>query len=114
MLYRRHLRIKALQSLYSWHTGGQDQLPDAERELLNGVNKLYELYIHQLSFILEVRKFAKERIEQSKKKFYPTDEDLNPNFKFVDNTVIKLLDANKSFRRLENSYKINWADEQDM
>jgi len=34
MLYRRHLRIKVLQSLYSWYTGGQSELPKAERELL--------------------------------------------------------------------------------
>ena len=114
MLYRRHLRIKVLQSLYSWFTGGQEQLPDAERELLTSINKLYELFIYQLSFLLEVRKFAQNRLEQNKKKFYPTDEDLDPNLKFVENEVFKLLDANKSFHRLEEIYKINWTEEHEM
>lgn len=114
MLYRRHLRIKVLQSLYSWYTGGQDQLPDAERDLLSSINKLYELFIYQLSFLIEVRKFAQDRLEQNKKKFYPTAEDLDPNMKFVENEVFKLLDANRSFHRLEETYKINWTDEQEM
>ncbi len=61
MLYRRHLRIKVLQSLYSWYTGGQEQLPDAERDLLTSINKLYELFIYQLSFLIEVRKFANRK-----------------------------------------------------
>lgn len=114
MLYRRHLRIKVLQSLYSWYTGGHDQLPDAERDLLSSINKLYELFIFQLSFLIEVRKFAVDRLEQNKKKFYPTDEDLDPNMKFVENEVFKLLDANRSFHRLEETFKIRWIDEQEM
>lgn len=114
MLYRRHLRIKVLQSLYSWYSGGQNQLPDAERELLNSINKLYELFIYQLSFLLEVKKFAAEKLEQNKKKFYPTDEDLAPNMKFINNQAFALLDANKSFHRLEDNYKINWSDEHEM
>jgi len=114
MLYRRHLRIKVLQSLYSWYTGDNGQLPDAERELLSSINKLYELFICQLSFLLEVRAFAAERLEQNKKKFYPTDEDLAPNMKFVENRVFKLLDENKSFHRLENTYKIKWTEEHEM
>ncbi len=114
MLYRRHLRIKVLQSLYSWYTGGQSELPKAERELLEGIDKLYELFIYQLSFVLEVKKFAEERLEQNKKKFYPTEEDLNPNLKFVQNPVFKVLETNKSFHRLVASYKINWSDEEEM
>ncbi len=114
MLYRRHLRIKVLQSLYSWFTGGQEQLPDAERELLSSINKLYELFIYQLSFLIEVRKFAKDRLEQNKKKFYPSAEDLDPNLKFIENEVFKLLDANKSFHHLEETYNVNWSDEHEM
>ena len=114
MLYRRHLRIKVLQALYAWYTNKSDNLSQGEKQLLLSINKLYELFIYQLSFLLEVRKYSEESIEQSKKKFYPTDEDLNPNLKFVDNTVFKLFDANKSFHRLEDNYKINWVDEEDM
>jgi len=114
MLYRRHLRIKALQALYSWYTGGQENLVEAEKDLLKGINQLYELFIYQLSFILEVRKFAANRIEQNKKKFYPTQEDLNPNMKFVENAVFGVLEKNNGFNGLVRKLKINWSEEEEM
>jgi N utilization substance protein B len=114
MLYRRHLRIKALQALYSFYTGGTDDLVKGEKELLNSINKIYELFIWQLSFIVEVKRFAAFRIEENKKKFYPTEEDLNPNLKFINNRVIRYIEENKDFRKKEELFKINWAEEQEM
>ena len=114
MLYRRHLRIKVLQALYTWYTTGSDDLTNGEKLLLQSVNKLYELFIYQLSFLVEVKRFAEVRMEENKSKFYPTEDDLDPNTKFVNNKVIKLLEENLDFQRKESAYKINWADETDI
>lgn len=114
MLYRRHLRIKALQSLYAYFTGGQEDIVVGEKQLLLSINKIYELFIYQLSFLLEVKRFAEIRIEENKKKFYPTEEELNPNLKFINNRVLLHLEESKDLRSKEELYKINWADEQNM
>lgn len=114
MLYRRHLRIKVLQALYAWYTTGSDDLSKGEKELQLSVNKLYELFIYQLSFLIEVKKFAINRSEENKKKFYPTADDLNPNMKFINNRISTLLDDNKDFRKKEELFKVNWRDEQDL
>ena len=114
MLYRRHLRIKALQALYSFYTGGTDDLIKGEKELLNSINKIYELFIWQLSFIIEVRRFAAVRLEENKQKFYPTEEDLNPNVKFINNRVLNNIEENIDFKKKEELFKINWANEQDI
>lgn len=114
MLYRRHLRIKALQALYSFYTGGTDDLIKGEKELLNSINKIYELFIWQLSFMVEVRRFAAVRLEENKQKFYPTEEDLNPNVKFINNRILDNIEENKDFKKKEELYKINWADEQEI
>ena len=114
MLYRRHLRIKVLQALYTWYTTGSDDLTKGEKLLLQSVNKLYELFIYQLSFLVEVKRFAEVRMEENKSKFYPTEDDLDPNTKFINNKVIKLLEENLDFQRKESAYKINWADETDI
>ncbi len=114
MLYRRHLRIKALQSLYAYYTGGQEDLITGEKQLLSSINKIYELFIYQISFLYEVKRFAENRIEENKKKFYPTEEDLNPNPKFVNNRFFKYLETNKDFLKKEELYKVNWADEQEL
>lgn len=114
MLYRRHLRIKALQALYAWYTTDSDDLVKGEKQLLLSINKLYELFIYQLSFLVEVKRFAEMRMEENKNKFYPTEDDLDPNLKFINNKVIKMIEENIDFQRKETAFKINWADETDM
>ncbi len=112
MLYRRHLRIKVLQALYAWYTTESDDLIKGEKQLLLSINKLYELYIWQLSFLVEIKRYAETRLEERKDKFYPTKEDLDPNLKFINNKVNALLENNKDFLHKEQLYKVNWSDQQ--
>ncbi|GMT46165.1 MAG: N utilization substance protein B [bacterium] len=114
MLYRRHLRIKVLQALYSWYSGSITDLPSGEKQLFQSIDKLYELFIYQLSFLLEVKEFALTRMELNKKKYFPTEDDLNPNHKFVRNQALKFLEENKDFQKKAALFKVNWKQEQDM
>ena len=113
MLNRRFLRVKALQSIYAYHQSESSNLPQAERQLLEWVEDLYKLFVYQLSFWVEIRHFAERRIEENKHKHFPTEEDLNPNLKFVNNRILKALDDNKHLMKLEEQYKINWADSRE-
>ena len=113
MLNRRFLRVKALQEIYAYHQFESSNLPQAERHLLEGVEDLYKLFVYQLSFWVEVKKFAERRIEENKQKHFPTEEDLNPNMKFVNNRILNALDDNKHLMSLEEKYKINWADSRE-
>ena len=113
MLNRRFLRVKALQSIYAYHQSESTNLPQAERQLLEGVDNLYKLFVYQWSFWVEVKHFAERRIEENKQKHFPTVEDLNPNLKFVNNRILKALEGNKHLMRLEEQYKIDWADSRE-
>jgi N utilization substance protein B len=113
MLNRRFLRIKALQEIYAYHQSNSSNLPQAERHLLEGVEDLYKLFVYQLSFWVEVKRFAERRIEENKNKHLPTEEDLNPNLKFVNNRILNALDDNKHLMSLEEKCKINWADSRE-
>ena len=111
MLSRRFLRVKALQEIYAYHQSESSNLAQAERHLLEGIDDLYKLFVYQLSFWVEVKRFAERRIEENKNKHFPTEEDLNPNLKFVNNRILNVLENNEHLRFLEdNKYKINWAD----
>lgn len=110
MLNRRFLRIKALQEIYAYHQANDNDLAKAERHLLESVDNLYELFVYQLSFWVEVKRFAERRIEENRNKHFPTEEDLNPNLKFVNNRILNVLESNKHLMALEDKYKINWAD----
>ena len=113
MLNRRFLRVKALQEIYAFRQSKSTNLQQAERQLLEGVEDLYKLFVYQLSFWVEIKKFAERRIEENKNKLIPTQEDLNPNMKFVNNRVLNALDDNRHLMALEEKYKINWADSRE-
>lgn len=114
MLSRRHLRIKVLQALYAFTLSSNDRLDAGERELLRSLDKLYEIYIYQLSLVIEIVNFAKKRLNENKLKFFPTEDDLNPSTRFIDNRFYKKLSENADFGHYVEKFKINWADQEDM
>ena len=99
-----------MQEIYAYHQSNDNELAKAERHLLEAVDNLYELFVYQLSFWVEVKRFAERRIEENRNKHFPTEEDLNPNLKFVSNRILNVLENNKHLLALEEKYKINWAD----
>lgn len=114
MLGRRHYRIKVFQALYAWFQGGESRQDVAERALLQSIDKIIELYYLQFSFFLEVIEFYRMRSEDAKNKFYPTEEELNPNLKLLTNSLILCLQQNKDLQKQFNTYKFSWTEEQEM
>ncbi len=114
MLSRRHLRIKVLQALYAFNVSLNDRLDLGEKELMRSLDKLYEIYIWQLSLVVEIVNFARKRMEENKQKFFPTEEDLSPNIRFINNAFCKKLLSNADFNHYLNKYKINWSDQEDL
>ncbi|MEI7499741.1 MAG: transcription antitermination factor NusB [Bacteroidota bacterium] len=114
MLGRRHYRIKVLQALYAYFQGGETRIEVAEKNLLNSLDKVYELYYLQLSFLLEVINFYRFRTEESKTKFYPTPEEVNPSYKLSENRLVLQLQQNSDLASQIRKYKISWTEEQEM
>jgi len=114
MLGRRHYRIKVLQALYAYFQGGEARIEAAEKQLLNSIDKVYELYFLQLSFFLEVIHFYRFRMEEAKNKFFPTPEEANPNYKLSENRLILKLQENKQLGEMIAKYRISWTEEQEM
>ena len=114
MLGRRHYRIKVLQALYAYFQGGEARIEVAEKNLLHSLDKVYELYFLQLSFLLEVIHFYRFRMEESKTKFYPTPDEVNPSYKLSENRLILQLQQNRQLNDQLVKFKISWTEEQEM
>ena len=110
MINRHFLRIKVMQEVYACKQSGFTDVTSAQRNLLANIESLYELFVRQLSFWVEVRNFAEQRIEENKMKNFPTEEDLNPNMKFVNNKVLCALNENLCLAHLEEKYRIDWIE----
>jgi N utilization substance protein B len=114
MLNRRFLREKTLQMLYAFYQSGSDNALMAEKSVGAGAHKLYELYIHLASALVELSDFAQQRIEEGKQKHFPTEAEKNPNLRFVQNRFIEQLRTDPTFILKTNEYKISWANEKKL
>jgi len=114
MLGRRQYRIKILQALYAFFQGGEPRIEIAEKNLFNSIDKTYELFYLQFSFLLEFIDFFRQKTEDAKHKFFPTEEEKNPNLRLLENKVVLLLQENNDLLRQIDKYKFNWSEEQDM
>ncbi len=114
MLSRRLLRIKALKALYAHLQNESDNMIASEKSMLGSIDKAYDLYFQMLLLPVEVARYAEARQELAKEKKLPTYEDLNPNRKFVDNAVIRLIDNSDSVNDYAAQRRLTWSQDQDL
>ena len=96
MISRRHIRIKVMQSLYSFFSKKSNNMPVAERDMLKHFDEVVELKLVLISLLLEIVNYARYFYEQAKKKHFPTELDLNPNTRFLNNKVVVGIIKNKA------------------
>lgn len=114
MLNRRHLRIKILQALYAFQLSKNKDIAAAERELMKGIDQMYDMYLFLMQIMVEIRDAAESQIEDRKKKRLPTEEDLNPNLRFVNNKLLAQLSENLMLRNSSEKRKVNWMGEGEL
>lgn len=112
MLNRRHLRVKVLQALYAYYQSADTDPYVSEKELFKAVDRIFELYIYLLLTFEELQRQGERRIEDAKAKMRPTEEEINPNRKFVDNKVIELLTKHDELREYSENLKVNWVGDE--
>ncbi|RTY95294.1 transcription antitermination factor NusB [Flavobacterium sp. GT3R68] len=99
-----------MQSIYAMHQNGSDSLEKEEKFLLYSIDNILDLYLIMLSSLIEISKKEEVYIEKSSQKHLATAEERNPNKKFVNNSIFKLLTENNSLSiALENRKINNWS-----
>ena len=106
MLTRRHIRVKVMQSLYAFNQSQNDNLVTEEKFLLKSMDEMYDLFLLQLSLIMEIREHAQTFLEKSQQKYLPTSEDRDPNRKFTENKLISILNENEALSEALEDRKI--------
>ena len=109
MLNRRILRIKAFKVLYSSMLSENVSLAQAETQLELSCEATRDLYIYMLGIVSPLTKIARDRIESLKTKFNPSEEERNPNMKFAENALARLLDENEDFQKVFKKKKFDWT-----
>ncbi len=127
MINRILIRIKTIQLLYAYRINKEQTSTDitkekalfnttrkAEAELLDSLNQTYELYHWILQLIVELHAYAVKRIEIGLNKLRPTEEERNPNKRFINNLFAKQLSENKALATFVKDNGISWSEETDL
>ncbi len=101
-----------MQALYAYFQGDEESIKKTENELMQAVDRIYDLYLYLLLSFGELKEIAEHRIEENKKKIRPTEEDLNPNRKFVDSVIIQTLQDSYSLREASEDRSVNWIGDE--
>ncbi|WPU92671.1 transcription antitermination factor NusB [Mucilaginibacter sabulilitoris] len=114
MLNRRHLRVKVLQALYAYHQSDTKDVKLHEKNMLHGIDQVYEMYIWMLSLISEVGNYAANDAQERANKHLPTAEDLNADLKILTNRFIVTLNDNRDYLIALKKYKVDWGFEPEL
>ncbi len=114
MINRTLLRIKIVQTVYSYYLNRKETSTETEDELFRSIKQTYNLYIHLLSLITEITSYAQNKIEIGKNKYRPTEEELNPNTRFANNSFALQLSQNKTLLQIISDENLSWENERDV
>lgn len=113
MLNRRHIRVKVLQAIYSHFQSGSEQLVAEEDNLLLSMDKIYDLYLYQLAFLVELQHEAYKERDEAKSKYFPTEDDLMPETNFTRSRALNDITKSETLLKLLETKKISWSSQSD-
>jgi N utilization substance protein B len=113
MINRVLIRLKIIQVVYAYYKNSGKSLKAAEDEVFFSLSKAYDLYKFLLLLIVALTRYASDRIAFNMRKVRPTEEDLNPNLKFVNNRLAAQLEANDDLIKFSEKSKLDWVNYSD-
>ncbi len=112
MINRVLIRTKVVQNLYSYMLTKPDRsLSTALKDLESSLAKTYELYHYLLRLPVELTHIQEMRLDEARNKYMPTEEDLHPNMKFVNNRLVAALAGNEQLRQFAEEHTVTWNDD---
>lgn len=114
MLSRRLLRIKVVKAVYAHLQCECDNVPATEKNLLVSIDKAHELYFQMLTLMPALVSYAEERQEIGRNKMLPTQEELNPNRKFVENKAIARIAECEIINDFCKKHHLSWNGRNDL
>ncbi|MBP5536667.1 MAG: transcription antitermination protein NusB [Bacteroidales bacterium] len=94
MLSRHFYRAKALQAVYAFRTSDASDTAVGELRFAYHIKHLNDLSTFQLDALMRFVAVVDRMQQDAKRKFMPTQDDLNPSRNLVENSFMAILAAN--------------------
>ncbi|MDE6297233.1 MAG: hypothetical protein K2L89_05240, partial [Muribaculaceae bacterium] len=97
-----------METTFSNFLASQDDGTDAVKAFTQSVDKARELYFLLLLLPVELTDLRERQIEDNRNKYLTTSEDLNPNMKFVENSLVEEIRKNDIIASFVEKGKLSW------
>ena len=98
-----------MQVLYAQTANSKED--DSASQLQNSMEHMYKLYLLMTSLLIKLRERAIDHQKRSEKKYIKTQEDVNPNMRFVDNFLLQKLAEDTALKAELESHKIQYWEQ---
>ena len=98
-----------MQVLYAQTANSKED--DSASQLQNSMEHMYKLYLLMTSLLIKLRERAIDHQKRSEKKYIKTQEDVNPNMRFVDNFLLQKLTEDTALKAKLESHKIQYWEQ---
>lgn len=89
----------------------KDNIDDALKTLEMSLAKARDLYMRLLSLPVDLTHLRYDQLAKNRRKLLADSEDLNPNMKFVENQVARVIENNVEFTEYVDKNHISWRAE---
>lgn len=97
------------------HQHESDNLEKEEKFLFQSIENMHDLYLLLVAALIEIRNKEEEYLDLASKKHLATKEERNPNKKFINNKVLRLLANSGNIENaLEENSISNWKRNDDI
>lgn len=115
MINRTLIRIKILQLLYAYYQNGEGRSESAEKNLMDSLDRAYDLYNLLLLLMVDITRMADEIINDQEERNRVAHIETVISHRFLDNRFIAQLAANKQLTKFFDTNKaLGWGDDREL
>jgi N utilization substance protein B len=103
-----------MQAIYEHNISEYHNAVNAKNNLIRSFDDMYILYINILSFFSALTQAAEQIIERKKQKYLPSETDLQPNLKFINNIFIQKLEQNTDLQKYIRKNDLTWNNKEGL
>ena len=97
MLTRRHIRLKIMQIIYALKISNFEYTKETEKNLLESIDYMYDLYLILISLLIEILKKAENKFLISKEQLLTDNNNHFYNEKIIKNQLLNYFKTNELF-----------------
>lgn len=100
--------------VYAWLRTPQGTVEQYDKELKKSIKSFEDLYYSFFQLLIDIHHNLHQEIERKRSKHLPTEEELNPNMRFIENPAMQAIINNETLQSYVRNNNISWNDQPEL